>query len=162
MGRKTGYRRNAAREAELRALIDEGVREGAEVMAEAVRARFEARSLGFTSANFATGDAADIQVSPVYGRKGRRRCDVFTDAQRHAGTNAPFPYPAAWEFGHFNIFTRQFERVETFGPALIEHADQVGGVMARLIRLGVARQHGQLTRRSGRIEMSVAPSDFGL
>lgn len=157
----SNYRKNPALIAELRALIDDGILAGAEAMAEAVREKFAERNNGFIHGEFATGAAADIEVGPLYTQGGVRRADVFTAAFRD-GEDGPAYYPAMWEFGHMNHFTQQYERVETFGPALAENRDHISGVMARMIGLGVASQHGQAVRRSGRINVGVKLRDWGL
>lgn len=43
----------------------------------------------------------------------------------------PNPVAVAWELGHFNVFTRQFERVEVFRPATEESAAEVAVEFAR-------------------------------
>lgn len=153
------YRKNTRRDAELRALVDEGVMAGAELAREAVKEEFAARNDGFVHGFFATGEAADIQIDGPYTRRGVRRADVYSPAAR-MGTDGVAYYPAMWEFGHWNVFTGRYERVETFGPAMAAIAGQLAGVMARQIQH--AAVGGGLTRKTGGIQTSVRLRDFGL
>lgn len=159
---RSSYRRNARRDAELRAMIDDGVMAGAEVMAEAVRGKFEDRDLGYLHGEFATGEAANIQIDGPYTRRGVRRADVYSPAKRE-GEDGPAFYPAMWEFGHYNLWIDKtgvtFVRVETFAPALYENIGSIGGVMARAIRQS---PFTGLTKKSGGIQTSVNLRDFGL
>lgn len=159
---RSSYRRNTTRDRELRALIDEGVMAGAEVMRDAVRDKFEDRDLGYLHGEFATGEAANIQIDGPYTKRGVRRADVYSPAKRE-GENGPAFYPAMWEFGHYNLWIdprgQTFVRVETFAPALYENLNSIAGVMARAIRQS---PFSGLTKKTGGIQTSVKLRDFGL
>ena len=55
------------------------------------------------------------------------------------GTSIADPaYPLFWEIGHFNIFTRKFERKEVWGPALRDNADKARAAFARAVKRAIA------------------------
>jgi hypothetical protein len=47
----------------------------------------------------------------------------------NVGTNVD--YALYWEVGHYNIFTRQFERVEVWMPAATSNREQMAAAYAR-------------------------------
>lgn len=64
---------------------------------------------GYTTGNFVTGEtAATIQRTDPYDSPAGRAVSVFT-------THKPALY---WFAGHINLFTRKFERVDKWTPAL--------------------------------------------
>lgn len=106
---------------------------------------------GYTSGDFATGNAADIQITPVYTKRGKRQADVYSAANRDG-----VPYPAYWELGHDNQITGKYEQVEIWRPALEQHADQVGGVIKRQIMAFAKTEDNRpiSTQRTGGIKVS--------
>jgi hypothetical protein len=87
---------------------DDAVRAGmlaaAYLYASAVKARL---MQGYTTGNFSHGGAGvagTVTVGEVVRAGDRWTVPV--------GTNVP--YALFWEFGHFNLFTRQYERVEVW------------------------------------------------
>jgi hypothetical protein len=78
---------------------------------------------GYTSGDFVTG----------------RVLNSVTVGEPHAGTievGSDLDYAMFWEIGHHNIFTRQFEQVEIWRPALDVTAPEMSDVFA-----GVALSH---------------------
>ena len=145
---RSSYRPNSRRSREVLKAVDAGVIAGAEAMANAVLEYWIANAAfpGYTTGDYAKGNAADIQVSPVYTKRGKRQADVYSAANRDGE-----PYPAYWELGHNNLFTgNPEERVEIWRPALEQHADRVGNVMAR--QIGQYAQKS--TQRTGGIKVS--------
>ena len=154
---RSRYTRNTALDAELRRLTDEGVLAGAVVVQRALKDRFAERGGGYLHGKWATGYAADIQVGPLYTRRGVRRADVYTEAHRD-GEDGPAFYPAFWEFGHYNIFTGEDERVPTFAPVMMEQIGAVEGAMLLAIRA----YRGAYTRKTGAISVGVNLREMGL
>jgi hypothetical protein len=75
---------------------------------------------GYTSGHFVTGaTAASVQMGVTYDGPG--------GPQIFVGTNELVAM--YWEFGHFNIFTRKYERVEYWRETLVSEAP----IMARLM-----------------------------
>lgn len=72
---------------------------------------------GYTSGNFTQGiAAASVQMTPVSEEQGEAAIRVGT----------ALDYPLFWELGHFNIFTRKYERV----PVWQDTIEQQAGPMA--------------------------------
>lgn len=72
---------------------------------------------GYTSGNFVTGlNTASVSISPYVAGSGDSKYIMV-------GTNVL--YALFWEIGHHNIFTRRFERVEVWRPAIEESADRM-------------------------------------
>jgi hypothetical protein len=112
---------------------DEAVRAAmlaaAYVYASAVKARL---MQGYTTGNFSHGGAGvagTVTVGEVV-----RAGDRWTVP---TGTNVP--YALYWEYGHFNLFTRQYERVEVWRETFEARAtDMVSAFGATF----VSRMHG--------------------
>lgn len=70
---------------------------------------------GYTSGNFVTGtNIKHVLISePSFNPDGSGEIRVGTDLNPC--------YPLFWELGHFNIFTRKYERVEVWRPAYEEN-----------------------------------------
>lgn len=144
---RSEYRPNNRRSRAMLQAIDAGVLAGAEAMANAVLEYWIANAAfpGYTSGDFAKGNAANIEITPVYTKRGKRQADVYSAANRDGE-----PYPAYWEFGHDNKITGNYEKFEIWRPALEQYADQVGGVMARQIGKFAKKS----TQRTGGIKVS--------
>jgi hypothetical protein len=66
---------------------------------------------GYTSGDFVTGHSMNsVTIGQVYRAETGWTIKVGT----------PLLYPLFWELGHNNIFTRKFERVEKWRPALVD------------------------------------------
>lgn len=106
---------------------DAGLLAMATAYADAIR---EALLNGYTSGEFVTGAAADsVVVTDAHDASGDRAISVGTDLM----------YPMYWEVGHFNIFTRQYERVEIWGPV----RDQMGAELADILASTILSQLNQ-------------------
>lgn len=125
----------AARQVMVR-IEDAVVRAGIRVRDEIV-AQFAARGGGYTTGDWATGAAADIALGPLE-RDGQRRSITVSTTARRDGRS----YPAYWELGHWNVFTRRYERVETFRPA----AEIVAGEFRGIVRVQFTRLYGGVAR----------------
>jgi len=81
---------------------------------------------GYTTGAFVTGRVMNsVTISDPYdGDNGGRAISVGTDVD----------YAAFWEQGHMNLFTRQFERVEIWGPALDSSGPEMMDVFSELAR----------------------------
>lgn len=87
---------------------------------------------GYTTGDYVTGNVLNsITVSPPFDRNGVRTVLIGT-------SQTDPPYPAYWEFGHFNIFTGRFERVEHWRESMLaaEGAmfDAFGRAFGRVLR----------------------------
>lgn len=144
---RSEYRSNKRRSRATLDAIDAGVIAGAEAMANAILEYWIANAAfpGYTSGDFAKGNAADIQITPVYTKRGKRQADIYSAANRDGE-----PYPAYWELGHENVVTGKYERVEIWRPAMEQYADQIGNVMARQI----GAYAGRPTQKTGGIKVS--------
>jgi hypothetical protein len=120
------------------ARVDEAVVRSGIRLRDEIVARFQARGLGYTTGNFASGEAADIKLGALETRGGVRRIAVYSPARRY-GEDGEHNYPAYWELGHFNVFTGRFERVETFRPAAEAVADEIPRILVRQFRRGARR-----------------------
>jgi hypothetical protein len=158
MATRAAYRPNRARNAELRALVDEAVLAGAAVVQAAVVEKFAERNQGYKDGKYATGAAATIEIGPLYTRRGVRRADVFTEAFRE-GKDGPAFYPAFWEFGHLNVFTLEYERVETFAPVMAEQSGNVWGAMIRAIH---AFRGSTITKKTGALSVGINLEEWGI
>jgi hypothetical protein len=86
--------------------IDAGLQAAAYVYRDEV---MRALAGGYTTGDFVTGRAMNsVAISEPYDVDDDRAISVGTDLD----------YPMFWELGHHNIFTRRFERVEIWAPAL--------------------------------------------
>ena len=101
-------RQDAALGARIRAAATQALVAAATVPANAVRLRLRG---GYTSGRFVTGlsSASVTQSAP----------ESSGDAVLvRVGTNVK--YAPFWEFGHFNVFTRKYERVEVWRPGFLD------------------------------------------
>ncbi len=127
------YTPNPNRAREIVTAVDAGLVSAAQLVQNDVRQRFRQREGGYTSGAFAhpgRGVSASITRTEVHQHGAMRRVMIGTNQRTPAG----FSYPMAWELGHYNIFTRRFERVETFRPALLENAARAQSAFARVVR----------------------------
>ena len=114
--------------------IDQGAREGlwaqAQVVYNAWKRQMALHHGGFTSGDFTTGAAVGhITIGPVLalGRFGAYAIQVGTDRLYHL----------FWELGHMNIFSRQYERVETLRPAVEDTTIEQQAAFTRRFRAAV-------------------------
>lgn len=77
---------------------------------------------GYTSGDFVTGNVLNSVTRDEPNVSG----PVGTI---HVGTNVP--YALFWELGHVNLFTRKYERVEVWMPALLSNKEQMAAAYAR-------------------------------
>lgn len=127
------YAKNPDRLAKLARATDVALQAGAQVVQNDVKLRFKSRKHGYTTGAFARpgrGVTATITRSEPFTHEDGRRVVVGTNQRSADG----YPYPLAWELGHYNIFTRKRERVETFRPALFDNAQRVKDAFARRFR----------------------------
>jgi hypothetical protein len=87
---------------------------------------------GYTSGAFVTGNSLNkvVITEPVF--TGWRGEISVASAQENP------PYPLYWELGHYNIFTRKYERVEIWVPAFHRTQPQAIAAYARAFRAAVA------------------------
>jgi hypothetical protein len=86
---------------------------------------------GFTSGLFVTGNILNsVTRTEPADENGVRVIRV--------GTNVV--YAAPWELGHVNLFSRKFERVETWVPALFSTAQQQALAFARVFARFMGQQ----------------------
>lgn len=88
---------------------------------------------GYTSGKFTTGNVIN---SVTRGELETDYDDVMT---MRVGSNVP--YALFWELGHHNTFTRKFERVPVWVPAITGNLEQ--------IRAAYARQYVATMKRMG-------------
>lgn len=92
----------------------------ATVLQNAVRQKLRG---GYTTGRFVTGtSAASVRYSPVEHRG--------MDASITVGTNVE--YALAWELGHWNLFTRKYERVPYWEQAMTETRPAIGEAFRRV------------------------------
>jgi hypothetical protein len=106
----------------------EGLEEAAQMLARVIREKVAA---GYTSGKFATGaSAATIQVIVKPGETpGEFKVTIGTDSE----------VVAAWELGHHNLFTRQYERVEHWRRSAEDVAARAADIVReRLTKVKVA------------------------
>ena len=111
----------------VKVLMDMATMQGLEFAANQIRNRVVLGLRGgYTSGQFVTGTntGSVVTTEPQYLGMGRWRILIGTSI------NDP-PYPLYWELGHFNIFSRKFERKEVWGPALADGADAARKAFAR-------------------------------
>lgn len=141
---KKTYTARLARERELSQAFEAAILAGAKKQRQAVKEEFAVSGQGFIHGDFATGEAANIQLAPITREDGRVFGGAYTDATRTEpnkdGSTSPFtafgvgntggmtlpqgsPYPLFWEFGHYNIFINGVVSAPIFQPALERSAD---------------------------------------
>lgn len=93
---------------------------------------------GYTSGDFVTGDALNhVGISvPVPDGDGWaiRVGSSLGDPTWTRGSGKAAPYPWFWEVGHHNVFTRKWECVPIWGPALEATREQCTTAFARVYR----------------------------
>lgn len=133
MAKRTGYTINPHRGREWNAHVDQALFAAARVITTDVILRFKARKGGYTTGAFAhPGDAGvsdTITQSDAHDHNGKRRIVIGTNKRTDDG----FSYPLAWEFGHLNIYTVNYERVETFRPAMDDNRDRALAAFKRVL-----------------------------
>lgn len=98
--------------------VDAGLIAAGNVYANAVKRGLAG---GYTSGDFVTGRVLNsVTVSAPYMDSGGRVISVGSDVD----------YAMYWEFGHHNIFTRKYERVEVWRPALDEASAEIEDVFS--------------------------------
>lgn len=149
MPRSSPYKVNSRRNKQLLQRVDAAVMEAAELLRERVLDQWimTAPFPGYKTNNFATGEAADLQIAPVRTIRGKRTTFVYSPAFRE-GENGPEPYPVYWEIGHLNVFTVQWEEQPIFRPALEAAYPDIRRVVARIIGTTAT---GNVTQRTGGI-----------
>jgi hypothetical protein len=144
---KASFTSNPSVRTKLMVAVDAGLTAGAKVQQRAVKAEFRANRNGYTTGDFATGEAATIDVDPPKrDENGVASAGAYTSATREGGTvsefkafnledgSGPFPegagtlpsgsaYPLFWEFGHQNRYLNKFVSAPVFQPALEASAD---------------------------------------
>lgn len=95
-----------------RAAQQAGIRASAYIVYNAVKLGLRG---GYTSGAFAVGNVINsVTISAVFEEAG-----IFGV---RIGSNVP--YALYWELGHHNIFTRRYERVEVWRPALVDNREE--------------------------------------
>jgi hypothetical protein len=95
-----------------------GLRAAAYVVYNAVKRGLRG---GYTSGDFTVGNVINsVTISPVFETLGTFAIRI--------GTNVP--YALYWEVGHNNIFTRRYERVEVWRPAMVDTRDEQAAAFA--------------------------------
>jgi hypothetical protein len=150
MARKTtGFKEDKQWRREYFQRVDAAVVRSGIELRDNIKARFAKRKDGYTTGNFVTGgpeSASDIQMSPLETRNNVRRISVFSPATRVGDDGTVHHYPAYWEFGHWNLFTGEFEHIRTFEPAAEEVGRNIPEILKRQFRRG---------RRVGGIEFGI-------
>lgn len=90
---------------------------------------------GYTSGDFVTG----TNVNHVLRSEPEFRGGI---GEIRVGTDLNPCYPLFWEIGHYNIFTRKFERKEVWGPAYHDSRDDAIAAFQRVFARGLAAAHG--------------------
>lgn len=131
---KSSFRAVNGGPAEALRRIDRGAREGLLAQAQVVynewKRQMATHKGGFTTGAFATGrTVGHITIGPLLslGRFGSYSIQVGTDVLEHL----------FWELGHMNIFTRQYERVETLKPAVEDTRIEQQAAFTRRFRAAV-------------------------
>lgn len=111
--------------------VPQGLAAAAAIYHGAVRAKLEK---GYTTGDFVTGNAASsVQMSPTSGAsRSPNGWEVVV------GSNEM--YTLYWELGHWNLFTRRYERVEHWQRAIDENApamaEAFGGRVSVVLETG--------------------------
>lgn len=84
---------------------------------------------GYTTGDFVTG----LSLNSVSRDTPR---EVNGEIVGRVGT--PLAYNAYWELGHYNVFTRRYERVEKWRPAMEESRDAARAAFVRAARRAFA------------------------
>lgn len=131
----SSYTPNRSRDEVMRDATDAGLIAAANIVVRDVQKRFR-NAKGYTSGDFAHAKGKSpiiptITRSEPHEHEGKRRILIGTN-RRSEKTLAPFPL--FWEMGHFNIYTRKFERVERFRPALVEKAEHAQRAFSRTVK----------------------------
>lgn len=103
--------------ARLRRARSAGLIAAATVLINAVKRGLQG---GYTSGDFVTGASINAVT--------RSEPDLV-NGEILVGTN--LMYNLFWELGHFNLFTRRFERVEVWYPAMTSNREQIQAAYAR-------------------------------
>lgn len=118
----------AAVEAQMNRARDAGLIAAAQVVVNRVKEKLAG---GYTSGAFVTGHVLNsVTRTEPADENGVRVIRV--------GSNVN--YALFWELGHVNLFTRKFERVEKWVPALVETAQQQADAFARVFARFLASQ----------------------
>lgn len=106
-------------EASRRARID-GLFAATQIVINAVKRGLRG---GYTSGNFVTGT--------VINSVTRSEVEESLDGSMEQRVGSNLPYALFWELGHHNVFTRKFERVEIWVPAVTGNLEQIRSAYAR-------------------------------
>lgn len=114
--------------AQMERARDAGLVAAAQVVVNAVK---ESLRGGYTSGLFVTGNVLNsaTRTDPV-DENGVRVIRVGTNVE----------YAPHWELGHENIFSRKFERVEKWVPALFNTANEQAAAFGRVFARFVNQQ----------------------
>jgi len=111
-----------------RAAQQAGLRASAYIVYNAVK---RALAGGYTSGDFVTGNVINsVTIGAVFEEAG-----IFGV---RIGSNVN--YALFWEVGGWNVFTRKFERVEIWRPALIDTRDEQAAAFARAYKRSMLGQ----------------------
>ena len=99
-----------------------GILAAAYIYTNAVKTRL---MQGYTTGNFSHGGAG-VAGSVTIGSVTRSGSGWTVDL----GTNVP--YALYWEMGHFNLYTRRYERVEVWRQTFDAVADQMVAIFGRV------------------------------
>ena len=109
--------------------LDRAQRAGLVAAAETYMADVKPQLLeGYKSGDFVTGNAANS----VARGEPERNADGWEIAVGSTQVNPP--YPLYWELGHFNTYTRKFERKEIWVPTFVDNLPKYERVMADEVR----------------------------
>lgn len=78
---------------------------------------------GYTSGDFVTGNVRSSVT---------RSEPVITPAEGSIQVGTNVDYAVFWEVGHINLFTRKYERVEVWYPALRDNTEAMRAAYARV------------------------------
>lgn len=115
----------AAAERTLRGALEAGLVAAATWYTNGVRVRL---LRGYTSGRFShgmQGVAGRVMRTAPYAVPGGLAISMGTSK------TAGYAYELAWELGHTNRFTGQYERVEVWRPMLVDNGDRIQGIIGR-------------------------------
>jgi hypothetical protein len=112
---------------------DAALRASAQVIVNGLKEKSTSGGLaeGYTSGAFVTGTLLNsIFISEPFTDAGGKRFRLI-------GTN--LAYAVYWEVGHYNIFTRRYEREERWRPTLLRKYDEAVAAYHRAYALEINR-----------------------
>lgn len=125
--------------AAVEARMDHAERAGLIAAAQPYRnAMIDTLKTGYTTGAFSQGFqgvAGSVAVSANTPDQVSEDADgKFVVVGTSARSEDGYPYPLGWELGHRNLFTRRYERVETWRPVLMLTAPEMIGAFQRTVR----------------------------